>query len=138
KDLALFDQTADLFKRHVTVAHDTVYGGYFRSLDHVDENKWKLDKVLWLQEEVLIGTLFIAEHTGDPWAQQCFEETLEYVHRKFNLPGYAFWTANGDRQLDEHNKERAEHYHHPRHLMLNLLAINRMIDRKGKISSLFA
>ena len=137
KDRSLFERTAELFKRHVTVAHDTVYGGYFRSLDHVNNNIWKLDKVLWLQEEVLIGTLFIAEHTGDPWALKCFEETLAYVHQKFDIPGYAFWTSGGDRYLNNHNKTRAEHYHHPRHLMLNLLALNRMISQKGRVSTLF-
>ena len=65
KDLQLFARTSELFKRHVTVAYDHVYGGYFRSLDSVSNNTWKVDKVLWLQEEVLIGSLFLAEHTGD-------------------------------------------------------------------------
>jgi mannose/cellobiose epimerase-like protein (N-acyl-D-glucosamine 2-epimerase family) len=138
KDKALFDRSVDIFKRHVTVAKDTVYGGYFRSLDHVDNNKWKVDKVLWLQEEVLIGTLFIAEHTGDLWAKQCFNETLEYVNRNFRRPGFKFWLSGGDRKLVEYNKVRAEHYHHPRHLMLNLLALNRIIRNKGEVSSLFS
>jgi len=137
KDKQLFERIAAIFKRHVTVAHDQVYGGYFRSLDSVANNVWKVDKVLWLQEEVLIGTLFLAEHTGDSWAENCFTETLAYVHKNFDLPGYAFWPASGDRFMKEHQKTRAEHYHHPRHLMLNLLALDRMIERKGKISSLF-
>ncbi|SKB31832.1 Mannose or cellobiose epimerase, N-acyl-D-glucosamine 2-epimerase family [Daejeonella lutea] len=137
KDQELFSRTAKIFKRHVTVAHDTVFGGYFRSLDNVSNNIWKVDKVLWLQEEILIGTLFLAEHTGDAWAQNCFKETLGYVNKNFDRPGYAFWPAGGDRLMKEHQKNRAEHYHHPRHLMLNLLALNRIIARKGKISGLF-
>ncbi len=137
KDKTLFDRTVDVFKRHVTVAKDSVYGGYFRSLDHVDDNVWKVDKVLWLQEEVLIGTLFIAEHTGDFWAKQCFNETYEYVNKNFAREGFKFWLSGGDRQLKEYNKVRAEHYHHPRHLMLNLMAVNRILDRKGKVSDLF-
>lgn len=137
KDKQLFDRTAEIFKRHVTVARDDVYGGYFRSLDSVSNNTWKVDKVLWLQEEVLIGTLFLAEHTGDNWAGNCFKETLDYVYKTFDRPGYAFWPAGGDRHMKEHQKNRAEHYHHPRHLMLNLLALNRIIERKGKISTNF-
>lgn len=137
KDHQLFTRVSEVFKRHLTIAHDDVYGGYFRALDHVDNNTWKVDKVLWLQEEVLIGTLFIAEHTGEKWAQECFAETLEYVHQKFDRPENAFWLAAGDRKLDEYPRVRAEHYHHPRHLMLNLLSLNRMISRKGKISGLF-
>lgn len=137
KDKKLFDRIAEVFKRHVTVAHDDVYGGYFRALDHVDNNTWKVDKVLWLQEEVLIGTLFLTEHTGDKWAQEIFNETLTYVHKKFDVPGNLFWSSAGDRFMNDYAKLRAEHYHHPRHLMLNLLALKRMISRKGKVSSLF-
>jgi len=32
---------------------------------------------------------------------------------------------------------RAENFHHPRHLMLNLLSIERMIERNGKVSGVF-
>ena len=137
KDKDLFTRIADIFKRHVSVAHDHVYGGYFRALDHVGNNTWKVDKVLWLQEEVLIGSLFMAEHTGDNWAQECFKETLEYVQQKFDVSGNLFWSSSGDRQLKEYAKNRAEHYHHPRHLMLNLLAVNRMLKRNGQASNLF-
>lgn len=138
KDQQLFNRTAEIFKRHVTVAHDTVFGGYFRSIDSVSNNVWKVDKVLWLQEEVLIGTLFLAEHTGDTWAQDSFKQTLAYVNKNFDRPGYAFWPAGGDRLMKEHQKNRAEHYHHPRHLMLNLLALNRIMGRKGKVSGMFS
>ena len=137
KDKDLFARIAEIFKRHVLVAHDQVYGGYFRALDHVGNNTWKVDKVLWLQEEVLIGSLFIAEHTGDSWAQECFKETLDYVQHKFDVSGNLFWSSSGDRQLKKYAKNRAEHYHHPRHLMLNLLALNRMLKRNGQVSNLF-
>ena len=138
KDKTLFNRTVDIFKRHVEVAKDAVYGGYFRSLDHVDNNTWKVDKVLWLQEEVLIGSLFIAEHTGDLWAKECFNETYEYVYKNYVREGFKFWISGGDRRLIEYNKVRAEHYHHPRHLMLNLLAVNRILGRKSKVSDLFS
>ncbi len=137
KDKDLFARIAEIFNRHVSVAHDQVYGGYFRALDHVGNNTWKVDKVLWLQEEVLIGSLFIAEHTGDSWAQECFKETLDYVQQNFNVSGNLFWSSSGDRQLKKYAKNRAEHYHHPRHLMLNLLALNRMLKRNGQVSNLF-
>jgi|UniRef100_UPI00404B1075 N-acylglucosamine 2-epimerase len=137
KDKKLFDRITEVFKRHVTVAHDDVYGGYFRALDHVDNNTWKVDKVLWLQEEVLIGSMFIAEHTGEQWAKKLFNETLEYVRKSFVKPGNLFWASAGDRFLKDYAKMRAEHYHHPRHLMLNLLSLKRMIKRNGKPSGLF-
>jgi N-acylglucosamine 2-epimerase len=137
KDKKLFDRITDIFKRHVTVAHDDIYGGYFRALDHVNNNTWKVDKVLWLQEEVMIGSMFIAEHTGEEWAKKLFNETLEYVLKNFTKPGNLFWASAGDRKMNEYAKNRAEHYHHPRHLMLNLLSLKRMIKRDGKTSGLF-
>lgn len=137
KDKKLFDRITEIFRRHVRVAHDDVYGGYFRALDHVDNNIWKVDKVLWLQEEVLIGSMFIAEHTGEKWAKELFNETLEYVRKSFAKPGNLFWASAGDRFLKEYARTRAEHYHHPRHLMLNLLALKRMIKRNGKPSGIF-
>ncbi|MEX2585201.1 MAG: AGE family epimerase/isomerase [Balneolaceae bacterium] len=137
RDQALYERAAEAFKRHVTVAYDAVYGGYFRSLDHVDENRWKVDKVLWLQEEILIGTMLMIEHTGDEWARKIFLKTHDYVQEKFVHPGFRFWTSGGDRTLEEYNSSRAEHYHHPRHLMLNLLALDRIIERGGELSGLF-
>jgi len=32
---------------------------------------------------------------------------------------------------------RVGNFHHPRHLMLNLLTLDRMIERGGKVSGLF-
>ncbi len=128
QDKALLDRAIALFKRHIMVARDAVYDGYFRSLDHVDNNTWKTDKVLWLQEEILIGTLFIIEKTGDEWAEKCFAETYNYVCEKFAHTEYKFWVSGADRKVEEFPTNRAEHYHHPRHLMLNLLALNRLTD----------
>ena len=127
-DKELLQQSMDAFKRHVIVAHDAVYGGSFRSLDHVDNNTWKTDKVLWLQEEILIGTLFMVEQTKDEWAQKYFAETYNYVCEKFVRDGYKFWIHGGDRTMEEFYTNRAEHYHHPRHLMLNILTLDRILN----------
>lgn len=132
KDRKLFQRAGELFKRHVIIAHDTVYGGYFRSFDHVDSHSWKTDKVLWLQEEVLIGTLVLIAYTGDKWAQRCFADTFQYVREKFTKPGYKFWIHAADRKVEDFSGNRAEHYHHPRHLMLNLLMLDWFIENGGR------
>lgn len=137
KDAGLFNSAHELFKRHVTVATDAVEGGYFRSLDHVGNYSFEVDKVLWLQEEVLNGTLLLIEHTRDEWAQERFAQTYAYVQEKFLHPEYAFIVESGDRKMAHYQKDRAEHYHHPRRLMLGLLALERMIRRHGKASGLF-
>ena len=145
----LFRTAAERFQRHVEVARDRVYGGVFRSLNNVDQNVWTLDKVCWEQAEVLIGTLLLVENAGDPWARETFEIMFNYVRDKFPLLryGYPLWIVQGDRKVTFENKppqgptfpseQRVENYHHPRHLMLNLLALDRMI-RRGAAPGLFA
>ena len=118
-----------------------VYGGAFRCLVHVDDNVWKVDKVLWLQEEVLIGTLFMIDHTGDQWARDWFSKMYTYVMDKFPLRqyGYPLWILSADRKVTFREKaSRVGNFHHPRHLMLNLLALDRIIGRGNRISGLFA
>ncbi|MEN8229396.1 MAG: AGE family epimerase/isomerase [Bacteroidota bacterium] len=135
KDEVLLNLVAERFKRHVEVAWDDVYGGVFRALDNVNENIWKVDKVLWAQEEVLIGTLFMIEHTGDQWAKDMFTRMYDYVIDKFPLKqyGYPLWILGSDRKVTfEEQYTRIGNFHHPRHLMLNILSLERMIDRKTK------
>ncbi len=136
----LFESAAKRFKRHVEVAWDDVYGGVYRGIDDVDENTWKLDKVLWAQEEVLVGALLALEHSGWDWTTQIFSEMYTYIIAKYPLNqfGYSLWMNTGDRQMTftEHDT-RVENYHHPRHLMLNLLALDRIIARNGAPSGVF-
>ena len=140
RNQSLFGRASERFRRHVEVAWDGVYGGVFRSLNHVDRNLWALDKVLWAQEEVLIGSLLACEHTGAPWAAELFSKMNAYVRAKYPLRphGYSLWIASADRQVTfEPHATRVENYHHPRHLMLNLLALDRLIARGGKPSGVF-
>lgn len=138
KDKTLFDLVAERFKRHVETAWDDVYGGVFRAMK-VD-GSYVFDKVLWAQEEVLIGTLILIEHTDDPWAVQWFDRMYQYVQDRFCLHsrGLPHYQTSGDRKVTfTPHVSRKENYHHPRHLMQNLLALNRIIDRGGKRSDLW-
>jgi mannose/cellobiose epimerase-like protein (N-acyl-D-glucosamine 2-epimerase family) len=132
KDKRLFGLAAERFRRHVEVAWDDVYGGAFRSLNRVDKNLWEVDKVLWLQEEVLVGSLFAVEHIGAQWTEDMFAKMFHYVQDKFPLQQYGFpiWILGADRKVTfERHATRVGNFHHPRHLMLNLLSIDRMIQR---------
>lgn len=132
-DQALFHTLAERFLRHVEVARDRVYDGVFRDLMNVDANSWTLDKVLWAQEEVTIGALLVFEQTGASWAWDLFIEFDQYTRQKYSLKqfGIPLWIYGADRQVttESYFKEpaRVENYHHPRHLMLNLLRIDRML-----------
>lgn len=137
QDPKLFQRAADHFKRHVTVAKDPVYGGYFGTLSDVEANRWSLNKALGVQEEVLIGALLLMEHAGDSWGLDRFLETEAYVKSHFVKDGYKFWISGGDRLVEKYQTGRVEHYHHSRHLMFTLLAMERMIDRSGGASNFF-
>ena len=137
----LFDKLACWLKR--TGVAWTRLRGVFRNLRHVDNNTWVTDKVLWAQEEVLIGSLFVVEHAGAQWAEEMFTRTYRYVLDKYPLDGHGspLWMYASDRKVSFEAflkmPKRVEHFHHPRHLMLNLLALDRMIKRGGRVSGLF-
>ena len=101
KDKKLFDLAAERFRFHVEVAWDDVYGGVFRNLQNVDQNVWSLDKVLWAQEEVLIGDLCIVEHAGKAWAREMFSRMFSYVQEKYPLRrhGLPLWIFSADRKV---------------------------------------
>lgn len=134
KDAALWEKAAALFRRHVEVAWDDVYGGAFRNLRDVERNLWDVDKVLWEQLEVLIGCLHLVEHRADPWAAGMFERMFAYVRDHFRLErhGLPLYLFTADRQATfTRQSDRIENYHLPRYLMLSLLAIERMLGRCG-------
>lgn len=134
-DIPLFDTAAAHFRRHCEVARDRVYGGLFRNLTDVDRNIWTLDKTLFPHQEALIGSLLMIEETGDPWALEFYTDLETYVRARFPMRSLnsPLWQLTGDRQVTPTpDMVRAENYHHPRFLMLNLQTIGRMIERKGK------
>lgn len=133
-DRRLFETASARLQRHAEVAWDDVYGGYFRSLNDVEANEWVLNKLLWVQEEVLTALLLVIEHTGAAWARDRFDRTLAYVQSTFYVSrwGTRFWISGGDRQVTrEPNLARVEHYHHPRRLMLGILSLERMLASRG-------
>lgn len=134
-DRGLFDRAAILFRRHCEVATDQIYGGLFRNLKNVDANAWTLDKTLFPQQEALIGSLCIFEETGDGWAWDFYCQLDEYVRSKFPMRSIRspLWQITGNRQVDlMPEMTRFENYHQPRFLMLNLLAIDRLLARNGE------
>ncbi len=142
KDKELYFTAAEWFHHHVEVAWDDVYGGIFHSLKHVNDNIFDTkNKVLWAQEEVLVGALSMVEHIGEDWAREWFGRMYDYVLDKFPLAQYGFpiWNLAADRKVTfVRNYSRIGNFHHPRHLMLNILALDRMIERNGAVSDVFA
>ena len=113
------------------VAWDDVFGGVFHNLENVEKYQWELDKVLWAQEEVLIGTMMLITERNDPWAVHWFSKMYDYVIDHFSLKphGYDLWNIGSDRKMTFiDNGERIENYHHPRHLMLNIERLHTILS----------
>jgi N-acylglucosamine 2-epimerase len=139
-DSALFELAAKRFRRHVEVSWDDVYGGVFNDCRNVDENVWQLTKIHWAEVFVLMGSLPVIEHTNAAWAHDWFSRQNTWIRENFLLKphGHQMWKGTTDRKAT-YNPEPSsvkDLYHHPRHLMLNLLCLDRMIERGGTISGL--
>lgn len=137
-DSALFKASQEAFERHVEVAADKLYGGHFEVLYNANTYSWSPSKSAWCQQEVAIGALLSIEHTGKDWANECFTEGDTYMQEKMRCPDYAFWTFGGDRKVVNPSTTTIEHYHMPRYLMRNMLAIQRIMKRGGKLSGLLS
>ena len=137
KDRQLFDTCAERLKRQIEVFWDDVYGGELLELLHVDNNTWNVSKSLWLHDEILIGTLMVIEYTGAQWAKLWFKRVLDYIKEKFELRqyGHPLWALYMDRKgTFNPDNDRIGNYHHPGMLMLNILALDRMIQNGGKVT----
>jgi mannose/cellobiose epimerase-like protein (N-acyl-D-glucosamine 2-epimerase family) len=137
-DTDLLLKSAIEFRRHVEVAADKLYGGYFEVLLNADNYTWSPNKSVWCQQEILIGTLLMTEHMGDPWSRECFSELDAYVQEKMARPDFAFSPLGGDRKMEKPNTKIVEHYHTPRYLMRNMLALNRIMQNDGMVSGIIS
>mgnify|MGYP000926881618 FL=1 len=138
RDRNLFRSAEKVFKKIVDVCADHVYGGYFHTLQQVDNYIWSTGKSLWCQQEVINGALFLIEHTGDEWAMRHFERANSHIFEKYFNPAHKFWHFGGDRKMVNRNVSLMEHYHHARQFVRGLLTFERLIERGGRISDLFA
>jgi mannose/cellobiose epimerase-like protein (N-acyl-D-glucosamine 2-epimerase family) len=134
EDDALYREAFRRFVRHFTVAWDDVYGGVFRNLWHVEENRWSVDKVLWAQEEPLIGSLLSLTVSPRPEGIEIFERLFPYVWEKYPLKnqGFPLWVFSTDRRVSYTEKAtRVENFHHPRHLMMALEFLTDLQPQNG-------
>ncbi len=128
-DEALFTEAAHLFRRHVEVSWDDVYGGIFHGASHVDNNQWLLGKSMWAQVEVLVGCLLLFRHNGDTWAAEMYGKMYRYFQENYSLEdrGCPLWLLGGDRTLAAERAGTGDYYHNARWLMLSTVMLNDMV-----------
>jgi mannose/cellobiose epimerase-like protein (N-acyl-D-glucosamine 2-epimerase family) len=151
KDQALYDLCVERVRHNLEVGWDYIYGGLADSVN-VDQGcyQWPVDnpvgtelefhatgeykwvKTAWAVDEVLLATMNVIEHKRHEWAVTFFDRAHEMFEQKFSLQrrGYALFQIFGDRRVTfQPHSTRQENYHHARQIMLNLLAMDRMIGK---------
>ena len=95
----------------------------------MNANLWDLNKYMWVQEEVLTGTMMLIEHRDSKWAEGMFSRTFEYVKERLWLKkdGLPLQARSADRK-GKHppHADTIDLFHDPRHLMMNVLSLRRM------------
>jgi N-acylglucosamine 2-epimerase len=148
-DEALFDRLAVRLKHHLDVGWDRVYGGLAHAV-RVDRGGfvWPVErplgtvvefqavgeyhymKAFWALAEVLVATLKVLARRRAAWAADYFGLAQRVLDDRLSLAplGHPLYTLFTGRRLTRGTGTgRAENYHHPRMLMLNVLALDRMI-----------
>ena len=152
QDQTLYDLCAERLRHHLDVCWDHIFGGLADSINvnqgayqwpvdtpvgtnyqfrEVGEYKWV--KTSWSFDEVLISTMNVIEHKGSEWAVRYFNLAQDTFDKKMSLKsrGLPLFTGFAERQMAfQPHVVRQENYHHARQLMLNLLALDRMIKRE--------
>jgi len=157
RDQGLYDLCAGRLRHHLDVCWDHIFGGLADSINvnhggyqwpvdtpvgttyqfrETGEYKW--NKTSWSFDEVLIATLNVIEQRGSAWAARYFDLAHDTFYKKMSLKAHGFplFMAFAEREMAfQPHAVRQENYHHARQLMLNLMALDRMIkreDSKGK------
>lgn len=148
-DLKLWELGAERIRRHIEVGWDDVFGGLAQWIN-VDQGGyvWPVEKPvgtdlefrfvgeyqymkpLWALNEVLVACLNVFERTRAEWASRWFGRAQEIIDTKYSRkaygqPGYMLFADR--RMRPQPHVSRQDNYHPPRQLMLNLLALDRML-----------
>ena len=90
-------------------------------------------KCLWCQNEAMVATLNVFERTGAEWAADYFDKAYRIINEKFwqKERGYpAGYMLFADRRMTlQPHAGRQDNYHPIRQFMLNILTLDRMIQR---------
>ncbi len=151
-DQDLWETCARRIRRHLEVGWDYVYGGLAQWVN-VDQGgyvwppeqpvgtdlefrfvgEYHYMKPLWALHEILVATLNVFERSRAAWASEFFGRAQDLIDRKFSKRkyGHAGYMLFGDRRMTHQpHVGRQDNYHPPRQLMLNLLTLDRMIERQ--------
>jgi N-acylglucosamine 2-epimerase len=155
-DEELWKTCAERIRHHLDVGWDHVYGGLSQWVNvdnpcyqwppetppgaHVEirfTGEYEYMKPLWAQSEVMVATLYIFERTRAEWAAHYFEMAFNIIEQKFSqkAQGYpAGYILFADRRVSpQPHSGRQDNYHPIRQLLLNIMTLDRMIQRGAAV-----
>ncbi len=96
-------------------------------------------KVMWAHCEMLLATMMILENTGEIWAKEWYERGRNYCLRTMAKTTHGVWRQATDRLGKDKKRPgisiyRKDNFHQIRYLMMNLLAIERMIRKNESLT----
>ena len=151
-DQALWELCAGRIRRHIEVGWDWTFGGlsqwinvnqggyewpverpFGTDLEFRFRGEYHYMKTLWSLNEILVACLNIFERTRAEWAARFFgmvQEVmdLKFSRRKQGQPGCMLFADRTMTQQD--HVARQDNYHPQRQLMLNLLALDRILEQR--------
>jgi N-acylglucosamine 2-epimerase len=149
KDGATVTTCAERIHRHLEVGWDRVHGGLCHAVKvGAGDYVWPVErpvgtnlafqfageyhymKSFWSLCETLVATLKVLEHAPAEWAARYLRLAQDAIHTRFSLKaqGHPLYTLFADRRITPSlHATRQENYHHPRALMLGILALDRLI-----------
>ncbi len=146
-DRELFEKIKYRVRRLIEMSWDYVFGGLgtenyyvFSGAGNCQGQEFDL-KVMWAHTEMLIATMTILEHTGEPWAKEWYERGREFTLRTMANTGNGVWRQATDRfgkdmKRPEISIYRKDNFHQIRYQMMNLLALERIIRNNKRISQI--
>lgn len=117
---------------------DYVFGGLCTENYYVFGGKGKCAgstydlKTMWAQCEMLLATMMIYEYSGETWAKVWYERARSYCIKYMANTDNGVWRQATDRLGKDKKRTgispyRKDNFHQIRYLMMNLLAIERLI-----------
>ena len=144
KNRPAFNLLKDRARRMIELSWDYIFGGMGDSEYYVFETKehpagavWDL-KTMWAQVEITVATMMTLEYTGDVWAREWYERSREWTWRVMSTDCGVFRQAVDRYGVNKVRpgipETRRDNFHEPRYYMMNIIALERMIKNKGKLT----
>ncbi|MHB9027320.1 MAG: AGE family epimerase/isomerase [Candidatus Latescibacterota bacterium] len=144
KNRTAFNTLKDRTRRMIELSWDYIFDGMgdsryyvFDTPEHPAGPVFDM-KTMWAQVEITIATMMTLEYTGEVWAKEWYERSREWTWRVMSTDCGVFRQAVDRYGVNKVRPgipaTRRDNFHEPRYYLMNILALERMIRNKGKLT----